>query len=79
MIKDVFFSITFLSFFIIQKSFNRFSASLHIKLNELIVAHEHASNHLVRAEEKTEEELKELSKKHEELIKEDQTVNRLVS
>jgi low affinity Fe/Cu permease len=26
MIKDVFFSITFLSFFIIQKSFNRFSA-----------------------------------------------------
>jgi low affinity Fe/Cu permease len=61
-IMDVIFSITFLSIFIIQKTVNRFSAALHIKINELVAAHENASNRLINIEDKSEEELKELTK-----------------
>ena len=35
-IGDIIFGITFLSLFIIQKSFNRYSAQVHLKMNELI-------------------------------------------
>ncbi len=67
MIGDVIFGITFLSLFIIQKSFNRFSASLHLKINELISSHETASNTVLNAEIKTEKEITELSKEYSEL------------
>jgi low affinity Fe/Cu permease len=66
-IGDVILGITFLSLFIIQKSFNRFSASLHLKLNELVASHEPANNKLINIEEKTEHELSELSKAYTEL------------
>jgi low affinity Fe/Cu permease len=39
-IGDIIFGTTFLSLFIIQKSFNTFSSSLHIKVNELVSSHE---------------------------------------
>jgi low affinity Fe/Cu permease len=68
MIRDIVLSITFLSFFIIQKSFSRFSKVLHLKLNELVVSHEHANNILITAEEKTEVELKELADRNRELV-----------
>ena len=64
LIGDVILGVAFLSLFIIQKSFNRFSASLHLKVNELVASHEPASNSVINAEEKTEHEITELSKKY---------------
>jgi low affinity Fe/Cu permease len=66
-IGDIILGVTFLSLFIIQKSFNRFSASLHLKVNELVASHEPASNTLINIEEKTEHEIIELSKEYAEL------------
>jgi low affinity Fe/Cu permease len=66
-IGDVILGVTFLSLFIIQKSFNRFSASLHLKVNELVASHETASNAVISIEEKTEHEITELSKEYAEL------------
>ncbi len=66
-IGDIILGVTFLSLFIIQKSFNRFSASLHLKINELISSHPPASNAVLNAEEKTEREITELSKTYSEL------------
>ncbi len=66
-IGDVILGITFLSFFLIQKSFNRFSASLHLKVNELVASHEPASNAVINLETKTEHEINELSKEYIEL------------
>ena len=67
-IGDIIFGTTFLSLFIIQKSFNRFSASLHLKVNELVSSHETASNSVMNAEVKTERELTELSREYADLV-----------
>ena len=66
-IGDVILGVTFLSLFIIQKTFNRFSASLHLKVNELVASHEPASNLVINLEEKTEHEITKLSKEYSEL------------
>lgn len=66
-IGDVILGITFLSLFIIQKSFNRFTGSLHLKVNELVASHEPARNTVMNAEEKTEHEITELSKEYAEM------------
>jgi low affinity Fe/Cu permease len=66
-IGDIIFGTTFLSLFIIQKSFNRFSGSLHLKINELVSSHEPANNSVINAEEKTEREITELSKEYAEI------------
>ena len=66
-IGDVILGVAFLSLFIIQKSFNRFSASLHLKVNELVASHKPASNSVINAEEKTEHEITKLSKEYVEL------------
>ena len=66
-IGDIIFGTTFLSLFIIQKSFNKFSGSLHVKVNELVSSHETASNSVINVEEKTEREIIELSKEYSEL------------
>ena len=49
--------ITFLMVFLIQKSQNKDSIAVHIKLNELVAASERASNRLVDVEDLTEDEL----------------------
>ena len=67
-IGDIILGVAFLSLFIIQKSFNRFSASLHLKVNELVASHEPASNAVINAEEKTEQEITELSKEYAALV-----------
>jgi len=67
-IGDIIFGTTFLSLFIIQKSFNRFSGSLHLKINELILSHETASNSVINVEVKTEREITELSREYSELV-----------
>lgn len=74
-IGDIIFGITFLSLFIIQKSFNRFSASLHLKINELVSSHEPASNAVLNAEIKTEREITELSKEYSELAEQIKDLN----
>ena len=61
-LMDLIFSVTFLSIFIIQKSVNRFSAELHLKINELVASHDNASNRIINIEEKSEDEIRELAK-----------------
>lgn len=70
-VRDVILGVTFLSLFIIQKSFNKFSAALHLKVNELVVSHEPANNKVINLEQKTEFEIIELAKEYEELIEEE--------
>jgi low affinity Fe/Cu permease len=50
--------ITFLMVFLIQRSQNKDSLAIQLKLNELVAAHEFASNRLVNVENITEDELK---------------------
>lgn len=52
--------ITFLMVFLIQKSQNKDSKALHLKLNELIAAQQGASNRMVDIEDITEDELDQL-------------------
>jgi low affinity Fe/Cu permease len=54
--------ITFLMVFIIQKSQNKDSLAIQLKLNELVAAHKYASNRLVNVENMTEDELKVIKK-----------------
>ncbi len=54
--------ITFLMVFLIQKSQNKESMAVQLKLNELVAAHEFASNRLVDVENMTEYELKVIQK-----------------
>jgi low affinity Fe/Cu permease len=49
--------ITFIMVFLIQKSQNKDSLAIQLKLNELVAAHEYASNRLVNVENMSEEEL----------------------
>lgn len=54
--------ITFLMVFLIQKAQNKDSLAIQLKLNELVAAHEFASNRLVNVENMTEDELKIIQK-----------------
>jgi low affinity Fe/Cu permease len=54
--------VTFLMVFLIQKSQNKDSKAIQIKLNELIAASRHTSNRIVDVEDLTEEELDVLHK-----------------
>ena len=59
--------ITFLMVFLIQKSQNKDSLAIQLKLNELVAAHEFASNRLVNVEDMTEDELKIIQKYYSKL------------
>jgi len=59
--------ITFLMVFLIQKSQNKDSLAIQLKLNELVAAHELASNRLVSVEDMTEEELQVIRKYYSKL------------
>ena len=67
-IGDFIFGTTFLSLFIIQKSFNRFSALINLKINELVKSHETANNAVLNDLEKTEKEIIALSNEYLEKI-----------
>jgi low affinity Fe/Cu permease len=54
--------ITFLMVFLIQKAQNKDSLAIQLKLNELVAAHEFASNRLVNVENMTESEMKVIQK-----------------
>ena len=53
---------TFRMFFLIQKAQNKDSLAIQLKLNELVAAHDYASNRLVNVENMTEDELKVIQK-----------------
>lgn len=54
--------VTFLMVFLIQKSQNKDSKAIHLKLNELLASHQGASNRMVDIEDLTEKELDQLHK-----------------
>jgi low affinity Fe/Cu permease len=54
--------VTFLMVFLIQKSQNKDSKAIHLKLNELLASHEGTSNRMVNIEDLTEQELDHLYK-----------------
>ena len=59
--------ITFLMVFLIQKSQNKDSLAIQLKLNELVAANEFASNRLLNVEKMTEDELKVIHKYYSKL------------
>ena len=59
--------VTFLMVFLIQQSQNKDSLALHIKLNELLAAHELASNRVVAVENLDEADLETLRSFYSEL------------
>jgi len=59
--------ITFLMVFLLQKSQNKDSLAIQLKLNELVAAHELASNRLINVEGMTEDELKVIQKYYSKL------------
>src|ERR1700761_1277469 len=61
--------VTFLMVFLIQKSQNKDSKAIHLKLNELLASHEGTSNRMVNIEDLTEEELDHLYKFYVQLSK----------
>ena len=70
--------ITFLMVFLIQKTQNKDSKAVHLKLNELIAASDGCSNRMVDIEDITEEELDQLHKfyrKLSELAKKDHDIH----
>jgi low affinity Fe/Cu permease len=71
--------ITFLMVFLIQRSQNKDSLALHLKLNELVAAMEGASNRLIDVESLTEQELDLLHRHYSKLVqmaKQDVTLTR---
>jgi len=54
--------VTFLMVFLIQKSQNKDSKAIHLKLNEILASHEGSSNRMVDIEDLTEAELDQLHK-----------------
>lgn len=59
--------ITFLMVFLIQKSQNKDSKAIHLKLNELIASHQGTSNRMINLEDLSEEDLDQLRNFYEEL------------
>jgi low affinity Fe/Cu permease len=74
-IGDIIFGTTFLSLFIIQKSFNRYSAMIHLKMNELISSHEAANNSVMNTSEKTEKEIIDMTNEYIENV---ETLNQVL-
>lgn len=71
-IGDIIFGTTFLSLFIIQKSFNKYSSLLHLKINELVSIHHEANNSTSNTSKKSESEIEEMTKEYAEEILEEQ-------
>jgi low affinity Fe/Cu permease len=61
--------VTFLMVFLIQRSQNKDSLAVHIKLNELVAAMQGASNRLIDVESLSEDELRTLREHFQELAR----------
>ena len=74
--------VTFLMVFLIQRTQNKETAAIQLKLNELVAAVNGASNRLIDLEDWTEEELKNLHQHYQrlaELAREDKNARRSLS
>ena len=60
--------VTFLMVFLIQRSQNKDSLAIHLKLNEIVAALEGASNRLINVEELTEAEVRTLHRHYGRLV-----------
>jgi low affinity Fe/Cu permease len=60
--------ITFLMVFLIQRSQNKDSLAIHLKLNEIVAALEGASNRLINVEDLTEQEVLTLRRHYRKLV-----------
>ncbi|MDZ4795686.1 MAG: low affinity iron permease family protein [Bacteroidota bacterium] len=67
-IRDIIHGVAFLTLFILQKAFNHFTASLHVKLNELVSSSETTDKSVINVESKTEPEIIELQKEYNEPV-----------
>lgn len=74
-IGDIIFGTTFLSLFIIQKSFNKYSSLLHSKINELVSIHHEANNSTLNTSKKSENKIEEMTKEYAEEILEEEIEN----
>jgi low affinity Fe/Cu permease len=61
--------ITFLMVFLIQRSQNKDSEAIQLKLNEILAAHEGASNRLINVEDLSEEEVRRLHRRYRKLAR----------
>lgn len=61
--------VTFLMVFLIQRSQNKESLAVEVKLNELLASQQGASNELINVEDMSEEEIRELHGKFNELAR----------
>jgi low affinity Fe/Cu permease len=69
--------VTLLMMFVIQQSQNKDTMTLHLKLNELILANEKISNRLALSEDKDMQEIVELKKTiNEEMVNAEQQLER---
>jgi low affinity Fe/Cu permease len=62
--------VTFLMVFLIQNTQNRDSHALHLKLDELIRAQDHARNRFIALEEMSDEELEDLQREFDRIARE---------
>ena len=60
--------VTFLMVFLIQRTQNKDSLAIHLKLNEIVAAMEGASNRLIDVEDLTEKEIETLHKHYQQLV-----------
>lgn len=61
--------VTFLMVFLIQRTQNKDSLAIHLKLNEIVAALEGASNRLIDIEDLSEEEIETLHKHYQRLVR----------
>lgn len=61
--------VTFLMVFLLQRSQNKDSAAMQVKLDELLAAHKGASNRLISVEDLSEKEVQDLHERYQELCK----------
>ena len=60
--------VTFLMVFLIQRSQNKDSLAIHLKLNEIVAVLEGASNRLINVEDLTEQEVQTLHRHYQALV-----------
>jgi low affinity Fe/Cu permease len=60
--------VTFLMVFLIQRSQNKESLAIHLKLNEIVAALQGASNRLINIEDLTEQDVRDLHRRYCELV-----------
>ena len=60
-VRDCFIAFSFLTFFMIQRVLKKYNTAMHVKLNELVRAHENARNELINVEKLSDKEIDELA------------------